>query len=214
MASRTLLVIDLRPRESGHALKGRHSGSRDPGPELGQGMGTQVIGMLSQTVPPVRVLMADRADAAADLVRMQRPTVALLPVTPPDGADLAVLTRLLSEAPVLKVIALVPPDHRVLAVRAVARGAYEVCRLPPDDGELTLVVDRAFRRAELELEVRKLESGDAPPTLRTLREVTERRALLEALARSGGNLSATARELGVSRPTLYSLLRQHGIRTE
>ena len=76
------------------------------------------------------------------------------------------------------------------------------------------MVQRAFQRADLELEGRRLAIGDAPPTLRVLRDETERRALLDTLARSGGNLSATARLLGVSRPTLYSLLRQHGIRAD
>ncbi|MBK4718654.1 hypothetical protein JJL56_07220 [Azospirillum sp. YIM DDC1] len=114
----------------------------------------------------------------------------------------------------MKVIALAPRDQRVLAVRAVARGAHEVCSKPIDAQELAGVVQRAFQRADLELEGRRLATGDAPPTLRVLRDETERRALLDTLARSGGNLSATARLLGVSRPTLYSLLRQHGIRAD
>ncbi|WP_247886788.1 helix-turn-helix domain-containing protein [Azospirillum sp. SYSU D00513] len=135
--------------------------------------------------------------------------------TGPDGSGgLSALTRILAEAPSTKVIALAPEGKRQLAVRAVARGAHEVCRLPLDPGEFSQVVERAFYRSELEREGRRLGPGDAPPTLRVLRDEAERRALLDAMARSGGNLSATARMLGVSRPTLYSLLRQHGVRAE
>jgi two-component system NtrC family response regulator len=46
-------------------------------------------------------------------------------------------------------------------------------------------------------------------SLREAREQAERAALREALARADGNLSAAARLLEVSRPTLYTLLRQH-----
>ncbi len=43
-------------------------------------------------------------------------------------------------------------------------------------------------------------------------ETAERTALDEALAAHQGNVSLTARSLGVSRTTLYRKLRRHGIR--
>ena len=43
------------------------------------------------------------------------------------------------------------------------------------------------------------------------RQRAEADALRHALAQSGSNLSQAAKILGISRPTLYSLLRQHGI---
>jgi two-component system NtrC family response regulator len=48
-------------------------------------------------------------------------------------------------------------------------------------------------------------------TLRELREAAERRALAAALAAADGNLSEVAKLLGVSRPTVYSLLKQHNL---
>jgi two-component system NtrC family response regulator len=55
--------------------------------------------------------------------------------------------------------------------------------------------------------------ADPPPgrTLRAAREHAERAAIRRALEASSGNLSAAARELGVSRPTLYNLLRNYRI---
>lgn len=46
--------------------------------------------------------------------------------------------------------------------------------------------------------------------LRAAREAAEHRAIARALAMSDSNISAAARLLGVSRPTLYDLMRQHG----
>ena len=48
--------------------------------------------------------------------------------------------------------------------------------------------------------------------LRGARERAEVETLRRALAQAQGNLSQAARLLGVSRPTLYDLIRQHGLR--
>ena len=44
--------------------------------------------------------------------------------------------------------------------------------------------------------------------LRTVREVAERSAVVTALARTNGNVAKAADLLGVSRPTLYDLMRR------
>ena len=48
-------------------------------------------------------------------------------------------------------------------------------------------------------------------TLKEAREAAERDAVALAIRATGGNLSAAARRLGVSRPTLYNLLRNYDI---
>jgi len=60
-----------------------------------------------------------------------------------------------------------------------------------------------------------LEQGKAIPTPAALDEArmrSERSALNESLDRSGRNVSAAARQLGVSRTTMYRLLEKHGMR--
>ena len=49
--------------------------------------------------------------------------------------------------------------------------------------------------------------------LKTAREVADRRVIRHALARSEGNISSTAKLLGISRPTLYDLLKQYDMQT-
>ena len=49
--------------------------------------------------------------------------------------------------------------------------------------------------------------------LRQCRDAVEQSVLRRALARCNGNLASTARLIGVTRPTLYDLLRHHGLRS-
>jgi two-component system NtrC family response regulator len=50
-----------------------------------------------------------------------------------------------------------------------------------------------------------------PVNLKSAREQADRRAIRQALARSENNISNTAKLLGISRPTLYDLLKQYGL---
>ena len=45
------------------------------------------------------------------------------------------------------------------------------------------------------------------PTLRSVRERAEEEAVARALAVTGDNVSAAAKLLGISRPTLYDLIK-------
>ena len=52
----------------------------------------------------------------------------------------------------------------------------------------------------------------SPLNLRHVRDEAERKALVRALGRSGGNMMQAAELLGISRPTLYDLINRHGIK--
>ncbi len=55
-------------------------------------------------------------------------------------------------------------------------------------------------------------AADAPPpaiNLRAAREVADRRAIRQAMSRTDNNISGAAKLLGISRPTLYDLIKQY-----
>ncbi len=54
-------------------------------------------------------------------------------------------------------------------------------------------------------------SSAAALNLKSAREQADRKAIRHALARSEGNISSTAKLLGISRPTLYDLLKQYDL---
>ena len=55
------------------------------------------------------------------------------------------------------------------------------------------------------------DEDENPLNLKTAREQADRRMIRKALARSEGNISQTAKLLGISRPTLYDLLKQYDL---
>ena len=65
----------------------------------------------------------------------------------------------------------------------------------------------------VDLDLAAAEASEAaapiPINLRAAREVADRRAIHQALARTDNNISGAAKLLGISRPTLYDLLKQY-----
>ena len=69
---------------------------------------------------------------------------------------------------------------------------------------------RMIGAADLDLEAESEEQACAL-NLKSAREQSDRRIIRHALARSEGNISSTAKMLGISRPTLYDLLKQYDL---
>jgi two-component system NtrC family response regulator len=66
--------------------------------------------------------------------------------------------------------------------------------------------------ADLDLPGQSPEAGEPLPiNLRAAREVADRRAIRQALTRTEHNISGAAKLLGISRPTLYDLMKQYGV---
>ena len=95
-----------------------------------------------------------------------------------------------------------------------ARAAVDGWRWPGNVRELENRVKRAVIMADgKRVTAADLDLAAGPDTgpieLRAVREAADRRAIARALARSDGNISGAARLLGVSRPTLYDLLKSY-----
>ncbi len=64
--------------------------------------------------------------------------------------------------------------------------------------------------SDLDLPSKKnINEGALPINLRAAREVADRKAIRQAMSRSDNNISSAAKLLGISRPTLYDLLKQY-----
>jgi two-component system NtrC family response regulator len=62
---------------------------------------------------------------------------------------------------------------------------------------------------DLDLEART--EAALPVNLKSARELADRRAIRQALARTENNISSAAKLLGISRPTLYDLMKQYDL---
>ena len=69
---------------------------------------------------------------------------------------------------------------------------------------------KAITAGDLDLQAGVVPSDDILPiNLRAAREVADRKAIRQAMSRTENNISGAAKLLGISRPTLYDLLKQY-----
>ena len=106
------------------------------------------------------------------------------------------------------------PQVRGLAPDALA--ALDAWHWPGNVRELENRMKRAIimadgknvTAADLDLDGERGEGGEII-NLKAAREMADRRAIRRAIARTGGNISGAAKILGISRPTLYDLLKNY-----
>jgi two-component system NtrC family response regulator len=71
---------------------------------------------------------------------------------------------------------------------------------------------KSVTTADLDLPSASESAGERLPiNLRAAREIADRKAIRQAMSRSENNISGAARLLGISRPTLYDLLKQYSL---
>jgi two-component system, NtrC family, response regulator len=74
------------------------------------------------------------------------------------------------------------------------------------DGRMVTATD-----LDLPQDTASADTGSNVINLKAVREAADRTAIRHAIARTDGNISNAAKLLGVSRPTLYDLLKQYGL---
>ena len=109
-------------------------------------------------------------------------------------------------------------NPRVKGFAPDALSAIDRWQWPGNVRELENRVKRAVIMAEGKLvgaeDLDLTEEGDAESqalNLKQAREAADRRMIRQAMARSQGNISLAAKLLGISRPTLYELLKQYDL---
>jgi len=98
-----------------------------------------------------------------------------------------------------------------------ALAAIEAWGWPGNVRELENRVKRAAIMADgkavtaADLDLASPDMASAPINLKAVREAADRSAIRSALAQAQGNISGTARLLGISRPTLYDLMKSYDL---
>jgi DNA-binding NtrC family response regulator len=159
--------------------------------------------------------VARSAEEASKIAEARPPDVVVLDLNLPGEGGIDWFRRLRATHPKVQGIVLTGFASIEAAKEAIHLDVVEFLTKPAHLGELEQALDRALRRLSpaqapvLPPGVSGIdeEAGDAMedgegPAARTLEEV-EREHILATLARQGGNRTATAAELGISRRTLY-----------
>jgi two-component system NtrC family response regulator len=109
-------------------------------------------------------------------------------------------------------------NPKVQGLSPDAADAIDAYAWPGNVRELENRIKRAVIMADgkqltaADLDLPGTKGGEAealPINLRAAREVADRRAIRQALTRTENNISGAAKLLGISRPTLYDLMKQY-----
>jgi two-component system NtrC family response regulator len=98
-----------------------------------------------------------------------------------------------------------------------ALAAIDACNWPGNVRELENRIKRAVIMAEgafvtaNDLDLGDENADDLQLNLKAAREAADRKAITRAIARTEGNISNAAKLLGISRPTLYDLMKQYDL---
>ena len=144
-----------------------------------------------------RVVAAESYDAALDRVREHRPGLAIVDLKMPGRSGLELVTTLRNVSPGTKCVVVTGFGSIANAVDAIHAGAVNYVTKPADADEILA----ALHRGEGE-PVGPKEYN--PPTLAE----NEWEYIQQVLADCGGNISQTARILGIERRTLQRKLKK------
>lgn len=169
----------------------------------------------------VRVLAATNADLKQDILterfredlyyRLHVVEIALPPLRE-RGADIVLLAKALLHRHAAAT------QRKLSGFDPHAMAALETYGWPGNVRELENRIQRAVIMATTPLltptDLDLATAGDAPEpqTLQEARAAIEADLIQRALARNNGNITHTAAELGLSRPTLRELMRKYGLR--
>jgi len=161
------------------------------------------------------VTAADRESALVQLRRHQPSVVTMDLGLPPDPDSVSegfkLLDQMLAADPNLKVIVLTGQNDQANALRAVACGAYDFLAKPFDPDVLGLTIDRAYRLAELQSELRRMQALQSSDTLAGLLtrdpEMLRLCRLVERVAPSGASVLLLG-ESGTGKEVLAQALHQ------
>ena len=147
------------------------------------------------------VSIAHDADAAMALVRQAPPDLATLDLKLEHSSGLKLLPELLAVAPDCRVVVLTGYSSIATAVEAIKLGAVNYLCKPVDADEIVTALDRESGDPDIDI-------ADNPPSINRVTWEHIQKVLQE----HDGNISATARALGMHRRTLQRKLQKRPVR--
>ncbi|GHA85930.1 response regulator transcription factor [Modicisalibacter luteus] len=147
------------------------------------------------------VSVAHDAEAAMALVRQAPPDMATLDLKLEYSSGLKLLPELLAAAPDCRVVVLTGYSSIATAVEAMKLGAVNYLCKPVDADEIVTAFDRDSGDPDIDI-------ADTPPSINRVTWEHIQKVLQE----HDGNISATARALGMHRRTLQRKLQKRPVR--
>jgi two-component system response regulator RegA len=151
------------------------------------------------------VITAGNADEARALARRHHPRYCVLDLKLGDENGLRLIPELKALVPEIRVLLLTGYASIATAVEAIKRGAHDYLSKPVDaDAVVRALLDGDSSTGEDDV----VDAPEAPLALRRLEWEHIQRVLTEC----DGNISETARRLGMHRRTLQRKLSKHPVR--
>ncbi|MCC5881218.1 MAG: response regulator transcription factor [Halomonas sp.] len=147
------------------------------------------------------VLVAHDAEQALSLARRHRPEFATLDLKLEHTSGLKLLPELLEAVPACRIVVLTGYSSIATAVEAIKLGAVNYLCKPADADEILAALDQ--QQGDPDAEV-----ADSPPSINRIAWEHIQKVLQE----HDGNISATARALGMHRRTLQRKLQKRPVR--
>ncbi|RDB43163.1 DNA-binding response regulator [Halomonas sp. DQ26W] len=147
------------------------------------------------------VNVAHDADQAMSLARRHRPQFATLDLKLEHSSGLKLLPELLEVVPACRVVVLTGYSSIATAVEAIKLGAVNYLCKPADAEEILIALGREQGDPDAEV-------SDNPPSINRIAWEHIQKVLQE----NDGNISATARALGMHRRTLQRKLQKRPVR--
>lgn len=157
------------------------------------------------------VAAVESAEDAASELHKRRFNVVLLDLNLPGKSGIDFMDDLNRQWPDVQVIIVTGFGELSSAQKAVRHGLADYVTKPFDLGDIERALDRAIRRLQAKSGVESTSSGVASHAVHGSLEVMERKLIEATLARHQGNRTAAANELGITRRTLYTKIKQYGI---